>query len=218
MKTKQIFILTTMSIIAAMFIAALASCSENYVQVRLSVSETQVIDFAQYDKIVYADLILESLPKDYNPENELNTFFLTDLPKLINKDIEHFTSKEKTGKERLESIKESVKETPNSLLITGELIFDIKSRSKIQEVTDEEGKKERGFVEIQHWDLTLKIEMIELISGKEIFKKSYSEKLADVDVSNSKYNFEILFFKINNRFTKEIISGEKMQRRYLLTR
>jgi hypothetical protein len=207
-----------MSIIAAMFIAVLASCSESFVQVRLSVSETQVIDFAQYDKIVYADLILESLPKDYNPENELNLFFLTDLPKLINKDIEHFTSKEKTGKERLESIKESVKETPNSLLITGELIFDIKSRSKIQEVTDEEGKKERGFVEIQHWDLTLKIEMIELISGKEIFKKSYSEKLADADISNPKYNFEILFFKINNRFTKEIISGEKMQRRYLLTR
>ena len=218
MKTKQNLILTTMSIMAAVFIAALASCSENFVQVRLSVSDTQAIDFEQYDKIVYADLILESLPKDYNPEKELNIFFLTDFPKLIGKDIEHFTDKEKTGKERLESIKESVKETPDSLLITGTLIFDIKSRSKIQEVTDEEGKKERGFVEVQHWDLTLKIEMMELSSGKELFKKSYSEKLADADITNPKYNFETLFYKINNRFQKEIMSEKKMQRRYLLTR
>lgn len=201
-----------------MFILALASCSENFVQVRLSVSDAQSIDFEQYDKIVYADLILESLPKNYNPEKELNVFFLTDLAKLIGKDIEHFTSKEKTGKERLESIKESVKENPDSLLITGTLIFDIKSRSKIQEVTNEEGKKEKGFVEVQHWDLTLKIEMIELSTDKELFKKSYSEKLADADISNPKYNFEKLFFKINNRFAKEIISVKKMQRRYLLTR
>jgi len=218
MKTKQIIILTTISIFAAMFILALASCSENFVQVRLSVSDAQSIDFEQYDKIVYADLILESLPKNYNPEKELNVFFLTDLAKLIGKDIEHFTSKEKTGKERLESIKESVKENPDSLLITGTLIFDIKSRSKIQEVTNEEGKKEKGFVEVQHWDLTLKIEMIELSTDKELFKKSYSEKLADADISNPKYNFEKLFFKINNRFAKEIISVKKMQRRYLLTR
>jgi hypothetical protein len=217
MKTKQIIILTSMSIIAAMFIAALASCSENFVQVRLSVSDTQSIDFEQYDKIVYADLVLESLPKNYNPEKELNIFFLTDLPKIIGKDIEHFKRKEKTGKERLESIKESVKENPNSLLITGTLIFDIKSRSKIQEVT-KEGKKEKGFVEVQHWDLTLKIEMMELSTGKELFKKSYSEKLSDADVSNPKYNFEKLFFKINNRFAKEIMSVKKMQRRYLLTR
>lgn len=207
-----------MSIMAAVFIAALASCSESFVQVTLSVSDTQAIDFEQYDKIVYADLILESLPKDYNPGKELNTFFLTDFPKLIGKDIDHFTDKEKAGKERLESIKESVKETPNSLLITGTLIFDIKSRSKIQEVTDEEGKTERGFVEVQHWDLTLKIEMIELISGKELFKKSYSEKLADADITNPKYNFETLFYKINNRFQKEIMSVKKMQKRYLLTR
>ena len=101
MKTKQILILTIMSIIAAMFIVTLSSCSENFVRVRISVSDKQAIDFEKYDKIVYADLILENIPKDYNPEEELKIFFLRDFPKLIEIDIEHFAGKEKTGKERL---------------------------------------------------------------------------------------------------------------------
>ncbi len=218
MKTKKIFILASISIIAAMFIVTLSSCSENFVRVRISVSENQTFDFEQYDKIVYADLILEDLPKDYNPEEELKIFFLKDFPKLIERDIEHFAGKEKAGKERLESIKESVRESPNSLLITGKLIFDIKSRRMIKDVTNKEGKKEKSFVEVQHWELTLDITVTDLSSDKELFKKSYSEKISDADTSNPKYNFEKLFFKINNRFVKEITSVKKMQRRYLLTK
>jgi hypothetical protein len=191
------------------------SCSQNYVEVRIRVSDAAAIDFEKYDDIVYADMIIESPPKDYNPNKELRTFFISDFSKIIEKDIRHFKDTGKTGDERLNAIKKSVKDASNPLLISGTLIFDIKSRSRIREVKSDEGKKEKKFVQVQHWELTLKIKLTELNTGKELFKKKYSEKLAEAEVSNPKYSFEDLFFKINNRFTKEITSEKMTKRRYL---
>lgn len=205
--------------ILVLFSMVVVSCSGiNRIIVRIPINRPHTIDYEKYDKIIYSDLILESLPEGYTPEEELRVFFLEDLPKIISKDIEHFAEEEKTGKERIERIKEHYKKSPDSLLITGKLIFDIKTRSTIQEVKNKAGKKEKSFKKVQHWTLTLKIELIGLSSGEEVFKKSYWEKMSDADVSNPNYNFEKLFFKINNRLTREITTKKKMQRRYLLTK
>lgn len=214
-------------ILAAIVMTSLTliSCSTNFSEVKLEINETKAIDFNKYDKIVYADLILESTPDDFNPGKELTDFFVDDLSKVLGKKVEPLNviesdkdiSANTEENARLEKIKEHLKETPNSLLITGKLTFDIKTRTKIDEVKGESGKKEKTFVKVQHWGLTMKIRLIEMETGKELFNRNYSEKTASADVTNPKYNFDDLFFKINNNFTRDLTSKKSTQRRFLLT-
>lgn len=214
MKTKKKTYLT-FSIITVVFII-LTACSNNFTEVRIKVSDIKVIDFNKYDKIVYADLAIESPPKGFTPVNELNLFFLEDFAKIIGKDIQHFEVKEEAGKKREDTIAEAYKDSPNTLLVTGKVTFEIKTRSKIQEVKNKEGKKEKKFVPVQHWTLKVKIEIIEAGTGEALFRKTYSEKTAEPDITDPKYNFDDLFFEINNRFQKDITNIKRTQRRYLL--
>ena len=214
MKTKKKTYLT-LSIITVVFLM-LTACTNNFVEVRIEVKDIKVIDFNKYDKIVYADLAIESPLKEYSPVNELRLFFLDDFAKIIGKDIEHFEIKEETGKKREDILNETYKDSPGTLLITGKAAIEIKTRSRIKEVKNKEGKKEKKFVPVQHWTLKVKIEIIEPDSGEEFFKKTYSEKTAKPDISDPKYNFDDLFFKINNRFQKDITNIKRTQRRYLL--
>lgn len=223
MKTGHISnIITIVFIMSAL---VLTSCSNSLEEVKLEIHEKKAIDFDKYDKIVYADLALENTPEGFSPVNELNEFFVNDLTKLLEKKVEHLnvTDIDKDIKigagetARLEKIKERLKDSPNSLLITGNLIFDIKTRSKIEDVKDETGKKGKGFVKVQHWGLTMKIEVIEVLTGQVLFNKNYSEKTSSADIVNPKYNFDDLFFKMNNNFTRDFINKKSTQRRYLLT-
>ncbi len=224
MKTGQL-LSSIITAVIVMTLLTLTSCSTNFSEVKLEISETKAIDFNKYDKIVYADLILESTPQDFNPAKELNDFFVGDLSKVLGKKVESLIIADidkdtPTGTEdtaRLEKLKERLKESPNSLLITGKLTFDIKTRTKVDEVKGESGKKEKTFVKVQHWGLTMKIRIIDVDTGQELFNKSYSEKTASADVNNPKYNFDDLFFKINNNFTRDLTSKKSTQRRYLLT-
>lgn len=226
MKTGQRLsnIITTV-IVMTLLTLTLASCSTNFSEVKLEINETKALDFNKYDKIVYADLILESTPEDFNPAKELNDFFVGDLSKVLGKKVESFNGADidkdtPTGTDdsaRLEKIKERLKESANSLLITGKLTFDIKTRTKVDEVKGESGKKEKTFIKVQHWGLSMKVQLIEVDTGKELFNRSYSEKTASADVTNPKYNFDDLFFKINNNFTRDLTSKKSTQRRYLLT-
>ncbi len=224
MKTGQL-LSSIITAVIVMTLLTLTSCSTNFSEVKLEISETKAIDFNKYDKIVYADLILESTPQDFNPAKELNDFFVGDLSKVLGKKVESLIIADidkdtPTGTEdtaRLEKLKERLKESPNSLLITGKLTFDIKTRTKVDEVKGESGKKEKTSVKVQHWGLTMKIRIIDVDTGQELFNKSYSEKTASADVNNPKYNFDDLFFKINNNFTRDLTSKKSTQRRYLLT-
>jgi hypothetical protein len=197
----------------------------NYEEVKFEIQEKKAIDFDKYDKIIYADLRLEAVPEGFSPVNELNIFFVDDLSKLLEKKIDHIDVTD-IDKEiepglaettRMEKIRERLKDTPNSLLITGDLIFDIKARTKIEDVKAENGKKEKSFVKVQHWGLTMKIKVVDVLTGQVLFNKSYTEKTANADVVNAKYNFDDLFFKLNNNFTHDFINKKSTQRRYLLT-
>ncbi|HLP61892.1 MAG TPA: hypothetical protein VK186_23825, partial [Candidatus Deferrimicrobium sp.] len=129
MKTGHISnIITIVFIMSAL---VLTSCSNNLEEVKLEIHEKKAIDFDKYDKIVYADLALENTPEGFSPVNELNEFFVNDLTKLLEKKVEHLNVTDidkdiKIGSgetARLEKIKERLKDSPNSLLITGNLIF-----------------------------------------------------------------------------------------------
>ena len=224
MKTGQLLSSIVTAVIVMTSLTPTA-CSPNFTEVKLEINEMKAIDYNKYDKIVYAALILESTPEDFNPAKELNDFFVGDLSKVLGKkieplnvaDIDKEIKADTEDNARLEKIKDRLKESPNSLLITGKLTFDIKTRTKVDEVKGESGKKEKTFVKVQHWGLTMKVRFIEMETGKELFNKSYSEKTAGADVHNPKYNFDDLFFKLNNNFTRDLTSKKSTQRRYLLT-
>ncbi|MCP4153002.1 MAG: hypothetical protein GY757_35040 [bacterium] len=212
MKTKHILIL----LMVVLF--AFTSCSSRYDLVRITVKRHKSVDFSQYDRIIYADIELESAPEKFVPDEELQAFFLEDFPRVINRDVEHIKAADIPGKaeKRVESIKELLKDSPNSVLITGKLKFDIRALNKIKEVKNDKGKRERKFVEVQFWAMTLTMAITELKTGKELFRHEYKEKETEVEASTPKYNFESLFFKINNRFATQVSKDKKMQRRYLL--
>ncbi len=190
-------------------------CSNKFMEVRIEVPGYKGIDFAKYDRLLYADLIVESTPKGYNPETEVREFFLKDLPGILSKDIEAVDAKGKTADEKIEWAKQNQKDPGGTLLITGKLVFDVKTRSKVEEVK-EHGKRVKRFVKLQNWGLVLEVVMTELETGKKIFEKEFKEKMAGADVKNPKYNFEALFFKQNSRLQKELTSAKRTQRRYLL--
>ena len=199
---KKILIIILTVVVVLLFTA----CSDNYVQVRVLTPRGEAVDFSTYDTIYYRDLVINKPPKGYDPVKELNIFFLEDIPRIIEKKVIHVKQTDK------------IDTSAKSLIITGNLTFDVKIRNKIKEVKGETGKKEKKFMPVHHWTLTLEVIMKDGATGKDIFVKKYSDKMMDADISDSKYNFETLFFKINNRFGREITTIKKMQRRYLLTR
>jgi hypothetical protein len=193
------------------YLFSAASCTKgaDRIEVQLEVENPHAIDFAKYNKILYQDLTLEWPAKDFSPEEQLKSFFLDELAKNIDKNIEPWVGNTSDPEAGIPA---------NALLITGKLTLEIKERSKIKEQKDETGKVKNVFVGIQHWSMTMALVMKAGSTGKDIFKQDFTEKLSDVDSSETttKFNFEQIFFKMTNRLIMKIQKTKRMQRRYLL--
>jgi hypothetical protein len=176
----------------------------NRLEVTVELPDPHSVSFENYDNVLYKDLVLESIPKGYDPVDEINTFFIEDLSRIVDKKIVHW-NREEHGEM-----------VPKSLLIvTGSLKLDIKSRSKIKDIK-EKGKEKKAFVTVQHWEMILTVVMKDAAAGKEIFKDEFKAKLANAEAGNAKFNFENLFYKVTSRFVKKVTRTKKMQRRHLL--
>jgi hypothetical protein len=194
------------------YLFSTASCTRgsDRIEVRIEVENPHAIDFEKYDKILYKDLTLEWPAKDFSPEEQLKSFFLEELAKNIDKNIEPWAGNNSEPEAEIPA---------GALLITGKLTLEIKERSKIKEQKDEEtGKTKNVFVGIQHWSMTMALVMKDADTGKDIFKQDFTEKLSDVDTSETttKFNFEKIFFTMTNRLVMRVKKTKRMQRRYLL--
>ncbi len=207
------FILYTMSVLVGLgtisWFLLMTGCSRNTgnrVQVMVELPAPNLVDFEKFATVLYKDLTLEAIPQGFDPLNEINTFFLQDLGRSMNKTIAHW-EREKHGEM-----------VPTKLLIiSGNLKVDIKSRSKIEDVKAEgKLKKKKEFVTVQHWEMTLSLIMTDATTNKEIFKEDFKAKLANVDSTTPRFNFENLFFKVTGDFVKKITRTKKMQRRYII--
>jgi len=210
-KSKRLIIVSFGFLLVFFYLFSTASCTRgsNRIEVRIEVENPQAIDFEKYDKIFYKDLTLEWPAKDFSPEEELKSFFREELAKNIDKNIEPWAGNP-SGPE--------VDIPAGALLITGKLALEIKERSKIKEQKDEAGKVKNVFVGIQHWSMTMAVVMKDGTTGKDIFKQDFTEKLSDVDSSETttKFNFEKIFFKMTNRLIMKVQKTKRLQRRYLL--
>lgn len=210
-KSKRLIIVSVGFMLVFFYLFSSASCTggASRIEVRIEVENPHAIDFDKYDKILYKDLTLEWPAKDFSPEEQLRSFFLEELAKNIDKNIEPWDGNTSDPEAGIPA---------GALLITGKLTLEIKERSKIKEKKDETGKVKNVFVGIQHWNMTMALVMKDADTGKDIFKQDFTEKLSDVDSSETttKFNFEKIFFKMTNRLIMKVKKTKRMQRRYLL--
>jgi hypothetical protein len=195
--------------ILCIMVALLFNCGRGVgsrVEVKLEIPDPMTANLEKYDKIVYKDLTLNSMPKNYNPEPEIKRFFLDDFSKAIEKKVEPWDN-EKHGEGKMPA---------GTLLMTGTLKMEVKERSKIEDKKDDKGKTKRTFVNVQHWSMNLSLEIKDAVNGKEIFKFTSDEKMADVDPTNVKFNFDTIFYKITNQMVLKLMRTKKMETRYLL--
>lgn len=194
-----------MALVLISFISCVGTAG-NRVEVKIEIPEQHTLDFSKYNKIIYKDLTLESLPKDLNPGQDIKEFFLKDFAKSIDKNIESWTP-EAYG---------DGKPVQNALLISGTLKTDLKERSKIEESKNKSGKKQRGFVTIQNWAVTLTVIFTDLSDGKEIHKETLEEKKSDTDQKNMKFNFNDMFYKLSNKLVFKLTQSKRPEKRFLL--
>lgn len=203
--------ITAAAVIFMMLPGTACSSSKGYKGrsiVRIDVIPPNAIKFDRYSSVIYKDLAMDVRMKNFDPDEAVTTFFMDELARTTRSTFVPFDS---TKHARL---------APGQLLISGSMKLAVKERSKIEDVKNEKGKgKSRKFIKVQHWDLTMEIILTEGTEdgkGKEIYKKNFSEKTADANPESAKFNFEDLFFKITNRFTRQVTTVKRTQRRYLL--
>jgi hypothetical protein len=210
-KSKRLIIVSFGFMLVFFYLFSASACTKgsDRIEVQIEVENPHAIDFEKYDKILYQDLVLDWSAKDFSPEEQLRSFFLDELAKNIDKNIEPWTGNTADAETPLPA---------NALLITGKLSLEIKERSKIKEQKDETGKGKNVFVAIQHWSMTMAVVMKDTSTGKDIFKQDFTEKLSDVDSSETttKFNFEKIFFNMTNRLVMTVKKTKRLQRRYLL--
>lgn len=210
-KSKRLIIVSVGFMLVFFYLFSTVSCTRgaDRIEVRIEVENPHAIDFEKYDKILYQDLSLEWPAKDFSPEKQLKSFFLEELAKNIDRNIEPWDGNSFNPEGGIPA---------GALLITGKLTLEIKERSKIKEQKDETGKIKNVFVGIQHWSMTMALVMKDADTGKDIFKQDFIEKLSDVDSSETttKFNFEKIFFKMTNRLIMKVKKTKRLQRRYLL--
>lgn len=202
--------------LAATVILFTTGCANNFKEIALEVSNQRALDLGKYDQVIYTDLILESPPENYDPHPALKVFFLNDMKTIIDKSVAYMPAEGATPDERIKFITDKLNERKKTMLISGVMTFSINTRSKIEDKENKEGKKERQFVKLQQWIVTMDIRMTDLETGKTFFTNKYSDKISDPDANKAHYNFESVFFKLNNRLSYDISTVRRMQRRYLL--
>ena len=201
-----------------LFIIFSISCShKENIRVNISMGDINIVDLDKYIKILYNDFEIKLPKNSFNSKKYVKDFFLNDFSKAVGKKVEYFdtdTDFFKDSKFFLENLKNFSK----TLLITGKIKIEIKSRSMIKKIKVKSGKRKKSFVQVQDWKMTSDIVLIDSGTGEKIYEKNFIDNIKDSETSDTKFNFETLFFKTTNKFIKSILNRTKIEDRYLLVK
>lgn len=201
-----------------LFIIFSISCShKENIRVNISMGDINIVDLDKYIKILYNDFEIKLPKNSFNSKKYVKDFFLNDFSKAVEKKVEYFdtdTDFFKDSKFFLENLKNFSK----TLLITGKIKIEIKSRSIIKKIKVKSGKRKKSFVQVQDWKMTSDIVLIDSGTGEKIYEKNFIDNIKDSETSDTKFNFETLFFKTTNKFIKSILNRTKIEDRYLLVK
>ena len=190
-----------------LLVTASCSSSSNHVVVRIPVQLQSQVNFEKPGKIFYQALTLENLPGKYDPRPLLDEFFIDEFAKIIDKKVEPL-EKEKN--------QERLNKHPDAMLISGKIVLDIKDRSIIKKIKDKSGKKGKGFVSIQHWEMNMEILLTLPSTNKTLHKKTYTGNIKEAEPGKIDFNFKSLFNDLTDSFIKEVTKKKKFEERILL--
>lgn len=188
--------------------------TSQYLTVNIPFDKKDDIDFKKYQNILYKDITIKFPLKSYNPQPEIKNFFLNDFSKALEKEVKYLDN-ETDYYLTPDKFLQELKDFPESLLLTGKLNVDIKTRSYVKEERNKEGIKKK-FVKRQIWKMDVELLLVDANTSEIVFKKDFEEKIMDLDPKNPKYNFDTPFFKITDQFLKSLLKKQKLGKRYLL--
>lgn len=188
--------------------------TSQYFTVRIPFEKKDDIDFKKYQKILYKDITIKFPLDSYNAQPEIKKFFLNDFSKALEKKVEYFDH-ETDYYLAPDKFLQELKDFPESLLLTGKLNVDIKTRSYVKQERNKEGIQKK-FVKRQIWKMDVELLLVDANTSEIVFKKNFEEKIMDLDPKNAKYNFDTPFYKITDQFIKSLIKKQKLGKRYLL--
>jgi len=201
-----------------LFIIFSISCShKENIRVNISMGDVNIVDLDKYIKIFYNDFEIKLPKNSFNSKKYVKNFFLNDFSKAVEKKVEYFDTDTDFFKDS-KTFLENLKKNSNTLLITGKIKVEIKSRSMIKKIKVKSGKRKKTFTQIQDWKMTSDIVLIDSDTGKKFYEKSFIENIKDTETSDTKFNFETLFFKTTNKLIKSILNKTKIEDRYLLVK
>ena len=127
-----------------LFIIFSISCShKENIRVNISMGDINIVDLDKYIKILYNDFEIKLPKNSFNSKKYVKDFFLNDFSKAVEKKVEYFdtdTDFFKDSKFFLENLKNFSK----TLLITGKIKIEIKSRSMIKKIKVKSGKRKKA--------------------------------------------------------------------------
>jgi len=191
------------------------SCSQlNFITVRIKLDSQDKFNLSDYEKILYHPFSISPPFTHYKPEPTVLKFFMGDFAKAINEDVTQTEMVNDYFIDKVTFLSEAQK-YPNSIIILGKINIKVDKRSVIKEQESNSGKQKK-FVQIQHWNMTTEISIIETDSGKEIYNNKFTQKMANADPKTVKFNFDAQFFKTMDQFIQSIEKVKKTQKRFLL--
>jgi len=201
-----------------LFIIFSISCShKENIRVNISMGDVNIVDLDKYIKIFYNDFEIKLPKNSFNSKKYVKNFFLNDFSKAVEKKVEYFDTDTDFFKDS-KTFLENLKKNSNTLLITGKIKVEIKSRSMIKKIKVKSGKRKKTFTQIQDWKMTSDIVLIDSDTGKKFYEKNFIENIKGTETSDTKFNFETLFFKTTNKLLKSILNKTKIEDRYLLVK
>ncbi len=205
-------------ILIILFIIFSISCShKENIRINLSMGDVNIVDLDKYIKILYNDFEIKLPENSFNSKKYVKNFFLDDFSKAVEKRVEYFDTDTDFFKDN-EIFLENLKNFSKTLLITGKIKIEIKSRSMIKKIKVKSGKRKKTFAKIQDWKMTSYIVLIDSDTCKKIYEKNFIENIKGTETSDTKFNFETLFFKTTNKLIKSILHKTKIEDRYLLVK
>ncbi len=210
----------------ALILLYLASCSTaNYTKVAVQVPVQAVLDINQFDEIVISDFLIKKTPKDFDLNQELVTFFSTEMTQSITGKV----SRRRISLDNEELLKnasfwkELLSGSQKTALFTGIAEYTEEIRKAIVRTkskrSDDAFSRSGAVEERRFYTLNLSLYLIDSQTGETLYTQTFKETQG---YKNPKQIGPFAFFdiaeKVKAKFFDQILGRVSTQQRYLILR
>ena len=204
----------------------LASCSSPlHWKLKIEMPRKTAIDLAQFQEIFITNFWVKKQTKDINLSQELIDYFNFSLEKnfkgkIVSKEISFNHIDIFSNQDFWKNLTHS---SPKSLYLTGVASYSQEIRKAILE--ERRGERfespfqaEKKLVERKFYTLNLDLYLIDSTTGDIIYKREFKEAKGYRNLNQTAYfAFFDLIQRVKDKLFRNILSGEKIEERYLIS-